>query len=239
MGSSNPDQLRDLLGRWAKQGITITPGRSGKNLEVASPYDKAFIGDVKALGGRWSAAKKTWAVPESKATELEAALSRAYGGSLDKAVSSSKLPTRVTIREDGDQIIVQAPYSDGFRADAKRLGNWDAQSRAWRFPKTRRADVEQMAGRHYADGATAPEAAAPRTRSAVHASPTARPSPAQAALLTKLARRLERVDQFDSFSGSGAQHAEAIYRELASAKTDRRRASELIDAAMGLLDDEM
>jgi hypothetical protein len=79
--------------------------------------------------------------------------------------------------------------------------------------------------------AAAPAASKPATPGAATAK--------QITLLHKLASRLERVGQFDSFCGSGSDAADDILRHLQGGKLTSRKASELISAAMGLVDDAM
>ncbi len=48
-------------------------------IKVRSPYEKAFISEVKMIGGKWDASEKTWDVPEENEEMLRALLLRCYG----------------------------------------------------------------------------------------------------------------------------------------------------------------
>jgi len=80
-----------------------------------------------------------------------------------------------------------------------------------------------------------------QSRSAIRSVPASavRPAtPKQLEYLGKLARRLDRVEMFDSFSGTGRQAATEI-RSKSRNRLSMEDASSLIDWAIDLLDDAM
>lgn len=176
--SFDPDQLRDLFGRWTTgSGIELTQHSSGR-IHVKSPYDKGFIAKVKALGGTWSPKAKTWSVPGDQAEALDKALLDAYKptGHGNAVTELSSLPLSVSIRSGSrGSVVLTAPYSNNFRLEAKEIGHWDSPSKAWVFPEHRRNDVEKLAVKHYGVKAGTPDPLPPARRTpSDHQKPTPR-----------------------------------------------------------------
>ena len=120
------------------------------------------------------------------------------------------------------------PVKDQLRAMGAR---WNQDQKAWMV----RADQEELARRIVSGGVTTHAQAAP-------------PAPGMATdrqreTLRKLLRRVENIERFDSFSGSGAQVADDIRTEIESlggTKALRSRdASRMISTLIGCADDEM
>lgn len=160
MARFDPNQLRDFLGRWAKQGISIEPSSRGPRLLVNSPYDKEFISGVKALEGKWSKSAKVWSVPDSNGTQLDELLARTYAGQGD-ATPLGDLPSGVSLSEEGDRVVFKGPYSEGFRRAAKQVGRWDGQRKSWVFPAHRKQKVGELAREHYGAQASSPRPTQP------------------------------------------------------------------------------
>lgn len=102
------------------------------------------------------------------------------------------------------------------------------------FPGMRVEWTKGSPARHVACAA---EAAAKAAASTSPRTP-GQASDKQIALLNRLASKLDRVGMFDSFSGSGADVADSIRSQMTKTLT-ARKASELIDLALGSLSDEM
>lgn len=68
-------------------------------------------------------------------------------------------------------------------------------------------------------------------------------TPKQQAFLRRLLKRLEKIENFDSFGGSGKAVAEDFYAEIKTAggieKLTIHRASAMIDRITSIVDDEM
>jgi hypothetical protein len=129
-------------------GVTVAEHSSGR-LHVHSPYDRAFVAGVKALGGTWLPKSKSWSVPGSKAAKLDGLIRRVYGG--DSVVSTASLPDGVSVRtRPNGKIEVTSPYNAAFVKDARNVGGaWDPSAKAWIFPPHREAAARELAARHY------------------------------------------------------------------------------------------
>jgi len=55
--------------------ITINNGRA----HIDTPYNPAFVAKIKAIGGRWDAARKVWTVNESMIEEAREIMRAVYG----------------------------------------------------------------------------------------------------------------------------------------------------------------
>lgn len=181
------------------KGINVVSGRGRLNVE--SPYNATFVADVKRMGGKWKPDRKVWSVPGDQAAELEAALERAYGGSLDGAVSEADLPDKVTADIVGGRLRVMGPYSEEWRVAARRLGGkWDGAAKAWTFHPDDRATVIAAARAAYS---VPPPAATPARGSWSEHKPSAAPKKASPRQIDYALSLMDRGSWEDSDMGQG------------------------------------
>lgn len=77
---SEPDleqAIETLKGRTDRKDITIE--RENGRVYVSSPKDKAFINDVKRIGGKWDPDRKQWHVHQDRENELRDLIAEDYG----------------------------------------------------------------------------------------------------------------------------------------------------------------
>jgi hypothetical protein len=182
-------------GRIGTSELVLTRGRPRAWIEGAFavlifPYDATLVAAVKALPSRrFDGARKCWVVGRGSEAALATFLAEyAVIATLDvDAWIATPAPTppparRDNVRIDGNQIIVDAPYSPD-ATDAMRQvrgRRWLADRRVNSFPLSAAAEVAALArrfgwtGAEVADRIAAPAPAAP-------AAPQAAPRPAPAA----------------------------------------------------------
>lgn len=69
--------IETLKGRTDRKDITIE--RENGRVYVSSPKDKAFIYDVKRIGGKWDPDRKQWSVRQDRENELRDLIAEDYG----------------------------------------------------------------------------------------------------------------------------------------------------------------
>lgn len=69
--------IETLKERTDRKDIRIE--RENGRVYVSSPKDKAFIGDIKKIGGKWDADKKQWSVQQDRESELRDIIAKDYG----------------------------------------------------------------------------------------------------------------------------------------------------------------
>lgn len=129
-------------------GVTVAEHSSGR-LHVKSPYDKAFIQQVKNLGGHWLPASKSWSVSAHKADALDALIRKTYGGKPNVDAASLPRAASISTRANG-KIEVRAPLNESFRRHAHTLGGaWDPSTKSWVFPPHRESQVRETVAKDF------------------------------------------------------------------------------------------
>jgi hypothetical protein len=182
-------------------GTSVSAHSSGR-LHVSTPYDKAFVGEVKALGGTWLPKSKTWSVPGDKADQLDALIRRTYEDAPTVRPSDLTPSTGLRVRTNG-KFEVHTPYNADFVNEARTMGgSWDPSAKAWVFPGHREQQVKAAIAKHYGQAWRDRQKAATDARREIDSTrraPGAAPATtAQKALIAKLTSGYDEADWHDA-----------------------------------------
>ncbi|MBH5296181.1 hypothetical protein [Corynebacterium ulcerans] len=82
--------------------MTITITRHNDLLAVSAPYDKAFIHNVKKIGGRWNPENKTWEIKDRHEKQLRVLAIEHFGTDGSSFEGQRTVTLRIKVSEYAD-----------------------------------------------------------------------------------------------------------------------------------------